>query len=382
MKNSFQFNRYKKGIIVIEAYSRNPERFINLLWKNGVYIKRIRRINISTLRLEVKLSDYGEIQKCAARTQTKMKILDRKGLSFFVLRLRNRTAMVIGAFLFIGIIYYLSTFIWGIQITTENNVSPYEIREQLKTIGIVPGINKKNINVHALEDKITDINPNVIWAKVRIEGSELKVIIAERHSPPNIVNDNTACNLVAKKDGQILRVFTTAGTAVVKSGDIVRKGQVIVKGEQGGPNSIYQVHAKGEVIAKTYNEKEMDVPLKKINRERTGKEVESIYINIWGKNIYFKKGLNKFAKYDKIIEDNHFIKKEKYYEVQEKTIKLDRQKVINDAVNKMYAATIKDFDKSIKVLNKIVDVQDFNDKCRVRLLVITEENIVMDEKMQ
>ena len=69
-----------------------------------------------------------------------------------------------------------------------------------------------------------------MWVKARIEGSKLKVSAVERQSPPSIISEDSPCNLVAKRDGEVIRVYTTAGTSVVKKGDMIRKGQILVKG--------------------------------------------------------------------------------------------------------------------------------------------------------
>ena len=45
--------------------------------------------------------------------------------------------------IFLCIIYYLSTYIWSIEIDVQKNISPFEIRKQLNEIGIKPGIDKR-----------------------------------------------------------------------------------------------------------------------------------------------------------------------------------------------------------------------------------------------
>ncbi|MCS4515803.1 sporulation protein YqfD [Clostridium botulinum] len=38
-----------------------------------------------------------------------------------------------------------------------------------------------------------------------------------------MVKEDEPCNLVAKKDGEVQRVYTTSGSAIVQNGDIVKK---------------------------------------------------------------------------------------------------------------------------------------------------------------
>lgn len=373
------FKKYKKGIITLEIQSMMPEKFINLLWRNGVVVKNVRKISITTMYLDVNLQDFQLVDEIAKKTQTKMKIIDRRGLTFFLMRAKRRIALVGGIAIFAGMLYFLSTYIWSIDIITDHNLTPYEVRQQLAAFGIKPGISKKDINVYQLEEKMFKSNDDIMWFKARIEGSRLKITALERQNPPKIVPDNTPRNLVAKKDGEVIRVYTTAGTAVVKKGDIIKSGQIVVKGEQGKEGSTYLVPAKGDVIAKTFYEETKTVPLKGSKRIRTGNKIENYYIEVKGKKFYFKKALNKFKNYDKIIDNKGLIKKETYYEVNINNYVLDSKKVVNDTVNELYGKITVNLDKSVKILDKIIDSQPVGDNCKIRLVVIAEENIALPE---
>ena len=132
--SKLNFQKYKSGIITIEIQSLIPEKFINLMWKNGVYIKNIKKKNITTMTMEISLKDYGKIENIAKKTKTKIRIVERRGMAFFLIKVKRRIALVSGIILFISIIYYLSTFVWNIEISSDKNLSPYEIRQQLKFI--------------------------------------------------------------------------------------------------------------------------------------------------------------------------------------------------------------------------------------------------------
>ena len=380
MGNKFNFKEYKNGIITVQLQSKEIEKIINVMWTHGIIITNMRRNSINVITFDTSFNNYYKVKELSVRTKSKIKIINRRGAIFLKIKLKKRVAMVLGIFVFIGIISYLSNYIWGIDIATEKNIAPYEIREELKNIGITPGINKKNINVYDIEEKLKTSNANIMWIRVRIQGSKLKVIATERQAPPEVVNDNSPCNLVARKDGQIVRVYTKAGTAVVQPGDIVRKGQLIVKGEQGNEGNTYQVHASGNVIAKIYYEETREVPLSRVEKNRTGNKITNYYISILGKKFYLKNSLNKFAKYDKIENNNNFIKEEAYYEIKEKNVKLDSEVVVNDTGNAIYENLIKNFDKSVNVINKVVENSIEGNMCKVRVLVTTEENIAETSK--
>ncbi|HEY8890422.1 MAG TPA: sporulation protein YqfD [Clostridium sp.] len=368
------FKKYKKGIITMEIQSLMPEKFINLLWKNGVVAKNIKKINITTVVLDVRLSDYAEITKVAKRTNTKVKIIGRIGLSFLLIKLKSRSTLLIGVVLFGSLIYYLSTFVWNIEINTENYISPYELRNQIKSLGITPGLKKKDIDVYALESEITRSNDEIMWVKARIDGVKLKVDIIERQTPPIIISNQTPCNLIAKKDGIVARVFTTEGTAIVLSGDTVQKGDILVKGEQGKEGSVYPVRAEGEVIAKTFYEATKEVPLNNLSRVKTGNSISNLYIKLGNKKIYLKNSIIPYSNYDKIESNNKFIYKEIYNEIEEKNIPVDQVKIVKE----MFSNILRNLDKSVKIVDKIENVKKEKDKYLIKVLVVAEEDIATE----
>lgn len=375
-------DKYEGSIITLEIQSLMPEKFLNLLWSNTIEVKNIRKKDMSTFTLEISLKDYRKIEGIAKRTESKVKIIGRKGTGFFILKLRKRKALIVGAFIFATIIYTLSTYVWRIEIETDNTLSPYEIRRELMSYGVKEGIRKKGLNVLSVEEKLIKNNENIMWVRVRIEGSILKVKAAERQSPPEFVYDDEPCNLVAKKDGEVVRVFTTAGTAIVKKGDIVKKGELLVKGEQGKEGNIYEVHAKGEVVARTFYEEMREVKSKEIKRERTGNKSENIYIEIGKKKLFLKKSMNNFVKYDKIEHNKGPLIIQSFFEVNEKTHNLDKKTLIEETAEKLFNDIKVKFDKSISIVDKIVDHTVEGDSIVVRVLVIAEENIALPEKVE
>lgn len=380
MKEMNSFNYLKKGTIIIEIQSFMPEKFINLLWKNNIQIMSIYKKNITTMTMEINLKDYSMIDEIAKKTKTKIKVIGRKGLAFWILKFKRRSALAFGIIIFGGLLYYLSTFIWGIDISTEHILTPFEIREQLESYGVKPGINKKNINVYALEEKMLRYNENISWIRIRIEGGRLKVTINERLSPPVLAAEENPCSLVAKKDGQVVRVYTSAGTPVVKPGEVVKRNQLLVKGEQGKDGNTYEVHAKGEIIANTFYEATKDALISGIKKERTGEVITNYFITINNKKIYLKNSLNKLDEYDKIIDNKFFINKETCYKLKDVPFKLEPEKVINETAEELYAGILLNLDKTVKIIDKKIESEPMDDKYKVRVVVIAEENIAINDK--
>lgn len=368
-------NKMKTGKLILDVSVPIPEKFLNLLWRENVKISKASRIDITTVRLEINYEDYKEVENAVKKCKGKMKVVSREGFVFITYRMKKQISLIIGGVVFVCGLYLLSTQIWAIEISTKENIAPYEIRKQLTELGVKPGIGKSDIDVYALEKKLEDINSDILWIRARIEGSTLKLVIEEKVTPPKIANAPVG-ECVAAVDGEIKRVYVNSGTAKVNPGDIVRSGDVLIKGVQGKEGEEYAVPAKGTVIANTFYEKEMELQVSGKRLEKTGKKDDDIYLNFAGKKIYLKKAINKFKYYDKIETNKGFINKVLYYQREEKEVKEDKNEMVNKAASELEKSLLKTLSNDAKITNKEINVQDVEDgRIRVKVMFLVEQNI-------
>ncbi|HAG44316.1 MAG TPA: sporulation protein YqfD, partial [Clostridium sp.] len=206
-------------------------------------------------------------------------------------------------------------------------------------------------------------------------GSKLMVQVAERQAPPKIREHKTTGNIVASKDGEVDRIFSTSGTTIVEPGKIVKQGDLLIKSEQGKEGKEYNVKAEGTVYAKTFYERSEEVPEYTVKRERTGKVSKSYYIKFKDKKFYMRNGLKDFENYDKIDNNKGIIKTETYYEVVEEKVPTD----VDEVVKELNRNIILNLDKSVSILEVIPEIKKMEDNYVVNLLVIAEENIAIEE---
>lgn len=372
--------KYENGYVTFEVHSFKPEKFLNVLWENNVIVESVKKISITCITIKVPLKFYKIVIDTARKTGSRLKIIKREGISFLFIKIRRNVALASGIVIFLAILYYLSLYIWSIHIDTEKYISPYEIRQELKGFGVVPGIKKSDIDVYKVEKNLMKSDSSIMWVRVRENGTILKVDVKEKVSPPNVVLDNSPCNVVADKDGQIESIYTTAGTAVVKSGDMVKKGDILIKGEQGNDENTYPVHAKGRVFAKTFYEETKKVSAYKIKRERTGRKIINYYIQIAGKKMYLENNKNNFSSYDKIISDFKIIKKETIYEVRKTKAKGDVKEIVNSNYKKIYNEMIQNVDKNDKIVGTKDDYKMSGDNYFVKVILTLEEEIGVSQK--
>lgn len=375
-------NKFKSGKISIEIRVLNPERILNILWNNKIRVSSVRRIDIATLRVDINYNDYKEVREIVNRVNGKMEILGSVGSVFLFGKLKKRFSLVIGAVMFIGIIFYLSTYIWGIEIQTKKNLPPFEIRQQLFNMGIKPGISKKDISVKEIEKKLEDVNTDILWIRVRVEGSTLKVLIEEKINPPK-ENKGQLGNLVAKMDGEVNRIYAYAGRSAVKIGDFIKAGDVVIEGIDGREDGEFQVEPSGIVMANTFYEKTMEVKINGTVLERNGEKDSDIYIKFFGKRIYLKKIIKNFKEYDKIEESGKILNKVIYFEREEKNVVLTKELAIENSIKKLEESLLNDLTREAVVVDRIVNTEDSGDgNIKVRVIFVVEQNIVENKPVE
>lgn len=371
----------KKGQIKVEIKTFDINKLLNALWKNGINVENVRKIDVVTVTLNIDYSDYGKLKGYVKRLDGKVKIISAKGMIFFLARAKRSISVFVGALIFLIGLYIYSGFIWRIDIETKKNIAPFEIRTMLNEFNIKPGVKKSSVNVYGLEKKLENGHGDIMWVNARIEGGTLKIKVEEKVSPKiREENENKELkNIVASMDGEIKKIYTTSGTAVVKEGDIVKKGDVLIIPQQGIEGGEYEVDAKGEVTANTFYEKSIELQVAGKKEERTGEKDSDIYLEIMGKKIYLKKPTKEFGKYDKIESKGKFVNRNVYYEKIDNDIAEDKETIINNAVELMSKSINKEISKQAKIVDKIITTEDLGEgKIKLKVLFVVEQNIALN----
>lgn len=375
-------NSINGGRITVEIKLLNPDRILNIFWNRNINIYKINKKNISTMMLDIDYINYDEVYEVIKALGGKISIVKRKGSIFFLRDLKGRISLVIGMLLFLMTIFLLSNYIWAIDIKVKDNISPFEIRQQLKEIGIRPGIAKKDIVVEDIEKKLENANSEILWLRIRIEGATLNIAIEEKINPPTQWSGRYG-NLIATEDGEVVKVYTYAGRSIVKQEDIVKKGDVLIEGIDGKEGQEYIIPPRGMVIANTFYEKTMKLKLTGTKLERSGEKETEYYISIFGKKLYLKKAIKDFKEYDRIEKSGKIFNEVVYYERIEKEIELTEDEAEKVSVANLEKSLKKELTRDSKIVDKIVKKQlDNEGNLTMTVVFVVEKNIVNDIAVQ
>ena len=159
------FDKIKKGKILVEIKIVNTERLLNVFWSKNIRVYKIKRKDAATLVLEIDYLDYAKVREIVVNLGGRINIIKSNGFVFFLGGIKKRMSLAIGSVLFLGIIFYLSTYIWSIEVEVQKNIPPFEIRKELSEIGIKPGISKDSIDVKEIEKKLENMSNEILLHK-------------------------------------------------------------------------------------------------------------------------------------------------------------------------------------------------------------------------
>ena len=248
--------RYIRGYIKIKISGEYKESFINKAMKHGVFLWRLCVLE-NEITAHINIKDFKYLLKIRRKVNAKIKIEEKHGLPFFMHRYRKRWGFILGAVIFICILQFLSLYIWSIEVEGNKLVKSNEILSDCQKIGVFEGMRKSKISPKNAAGRLLLLNDKLAWCAFNIEGSVITVNVTETKNMTN-GKDNNPSNLIAKEDGIITKIDVNSGNTVVKVGDAVAKGDIIVSGIVESMNSTAFVHSSGSVeavIQKTFTKK-------------------------------------------------------------------------------------------------------------------------------
>ena len=258
------------GYVKITVSGEHPERFLNLCANNGIAVWNVKRRD-EILLCSVFARDYKRIRRLRKRSRVRLKIKRRRGIPFVVHRYRYRKGIAVGALIFVFFLGFMPKFVWSVEVSGNERVSTAEILSVANEIGIKNGAKISSLDTENLRLDFLINMPELSWSAINIEGSRVTIDVREQLTT-ELIEDKSPCNLIATDDGIITKVYVKKGSAAVKVGDAVRKGDVIALGTvEYGDLSTVLCHAMGEIYAETNRKITVKVPLIETKQIPTGK---------------------------------------------------------------------------------------------------------------
>ncbi len=258
--------RLIKGYIFFCAEGGFSERFMNLCRINGISLWNVENDGVKVKAFTV-LSELQGLEEAAKNSGMELKIIEKKGLKLFVNQHKWRFGVLIGLVILGAFFIYMTGFIWEVEIVGNTTVNVETFTEELAEYGVKVGARRDSIDIREVEKRLDDDYPEFAWISLNISGGKVQLQLRDAEFEKSEIDHSKPFNLVAKKNGTVTLVKGYYGENVVKEGDSVAKGTLLISGIKtysDGSENFFQ--AKGEVYARTHSVIEKSCQLTERNK--------------------------------------------------------------------------------------------------------------------
>lgn len=221
---------FLRGYLVLELYGKTTERFLNLCKNRGLEVRHIYKIN-NIRYLKLTCREFKKIRSGLKKTGCSCRIVKKTGFPFWINKISKRKGLIIGSLLFVSVIWQCSQRIWEIDVEGGFLHTREQITEIMEEqLGIYGGVLREQVDCFEIEKKLRLTYNQIGWISVEKRGCHIFVMMNESTMPKETGTRQIPGHIVAERDGIVRRMEVKKGIPMVKAGDTVKKGDVLISG--------------------------------------------------------------------------------------------------------------------------------------------------------
>lgn len=350
--------------------SNELNRFIKKCIDNNINLYNISYVKDKMVVL-IDVKDYLKIKRL--NYYSKIRVVKYDGLLNIKKIIKDNMFYISIIFLSFIWMNLLTNYIVDIEIIHSNSGIRRLLKEELDKNNV-----KKFSLAYSFEelDNITkkilaDNKNNLEWVSIKKDGMKYIVRAEERIIKSEVVSDKPR-DIVASKDAYITKVISNKGNVLVRQGEYVKKGTVLISGKITLYEDVKGVtSASGSVYGNVWYESVVEIP-KDISSERlTGKKRYNLNV---GNKILLRN------KYQNFRQKN--IKEIKIFGLKIKFYREEEVGIIKTKTDDEYALRRlkEEFDKKLNgkgviTYQKVLKKEENNSTIKYRVFIITNELI-------
>lgn len=257
------------GYLIIKIKGQGIEVLLNRIASEGLGLWDIERVAPHIVIAKIRIKQFRKLRPLLSSLNLSISLIGKHGLPFWFDKLVKRQALIIGLLFFLGSLWYLSGFIWFINISGLEEVNESQLVDVIDELGVNVGVKKVDFDPQKVETMILTQIPEISWVGITLRGTRAQIQIVERTSPD--LSEIQYGDLVASEDGLVTQILAFKGTVKVGIGDTVKKGDILIAGEQyDNYGRLQDGRAEGLVRARTWRDAIGEAAFTKIRTSATG----------------------------------------------------------------------------------------------------------------
>lgn len=302
--------KYLKGYVRIKVWGFSPERFMNLCGNRDILLWDIVKDG-DAYYMSISLQSFYKLRPIVKKTGTRVAILQRYGLPFFIPFLFKRKIFILGLCLTVAFWMISSLFIWNIEISGNYQITEDSFLSFCEQNNVRIGMRKDELDIESMEKEIRKTFPQITWTSAKLSGTKLLIEVKENDAPiiTAEAEQTEGSDLVAEYDGKITAMIVRKGVPKVAIGDEVTKGTVLVEGsvpvynEDATVREYRYVDADADIVLEHTRTFRARLPFDYVSKEYTGRTKEKYYLRLGEKEFRTPED-RPFLTYDSVIKES------------------------------------------------------------------------------
>ena len=290
-----------RGTAVLRITGACPEDLLCRLADLGIRFRDYRKQDVLTAQLRIPLEHLEDARAAAGRAMCDLEVLEVDGLLPTLAAMRLRLVLPLVLALLLGFTWWLQGHILFFRVTGNETVPAEEILEGLEQCGVRFFTPWDSLNPNRLKHQMLSRLPELGFVTVNQRGCVAEVEVRPREEKPVLTGNAGPANILAQQAGLITRVVVTGGTAQVRPGELVTRGQLLISGVTDLDQTVMLSRAEGEIYARTWERIEAMTPENLAKKHLTGRKTTVYGLTLGKKTIKFCKtsGIS-YRNYDKM----------------------------------------------------------------------------------
>lgn len=277
--------RWLRGYVVFTVTSGPGQRLLGACAARNIMLWNTSAKN-GVLCASAGVADYRRMRAVARELGVITRVKQRGGARFLIHRYRRRVGVVVGIALFILFFALSQQFIWVIRVNGCQSLEAEALTSVLSELGVSAGTLKSSVDPKSIQRRMQLSVGDLAWCALNIRGTTATLEVRERVKPPQKIDTNLPANIVAGADGQITNIQVLDGQQLLKKGDTVLAGDLIVSGvRQDQWGLTHLIRANAIVLANVPLELTVEIPLEQTEYHFTGKLVRRSYLDVFGARV-------------------------------------------------------------------------------------------------
>lgn len=249
------------GLIQAELLTADPAGALCAIADAGIALRDVTPEGELCLRFSVARPSYGRLLRLTRRRGETLTILGRTGLYWRFRALAGRPVLLAGLALLLCAQILIPTRIFFVRVSGNQRVPARQILAAAESCGLRFGANRRALRSEAIKNSLLSAIPELKWAGVNTSGCVAVISVAEKQpAVPAEPAQTGVASVIAARDGVIKSLLCTRGTPLVKPGQAVTKGQVLISGYTDCGKTVLAQRAQGEIMAYTHRDFQVYAP--------------------------------------------------------------------------------------------------------------------------